>query len=502
MEYETDFDVVIAGYGPTGELLAILLGQLGYRVGVFERWDSIYNLPRAVHFDDEVGRIFQAAGVQEEILAITDPVPDFYEWRNRDGQALLKIDWARPGAQAWPTANFFTQPELQAVLDQRVRQIPSITVHNGWELNGCEERGHSIVANVRARATDSEPSEEREVTAQYLIGADGANSTVRELIGSEFHDLGFVPFDWLILDVIPHDQERVWSPMNWQLCDPTRPTTVVSGGPGRRRWEVMRLPDEAIETLNTEEAAWRLLEPWGMTPETATLERHAVYRFMARYAERWREGRVLLAGDAAHLMPPFAGEGMCNGLRDAMNLTWKLDLVMSGKAPDELLDSYQAERLDHVRQWINFSAALGEVICVLDEAEAVERDERMLAGEADPMRVLPAAPPQRLGDGLFLQQPQAGVHFIQALVGEHGRVGPFDEIIGVGFVLIGLNEDSPISVDRFDRSEAPRTMETRHSVILLGPTARGLTPTTQLPSSSVQTSTCTGSRPTLVKFRS
>jgi hypothetical protein len=204
----------------------------------------------------------------------------------------------------------------------------------------------------------------------------------------------------------------------------------------------MRLPDEPIETLNTEETAWRLLEPWGMTPDTATLERHAVYRFMARYAEQWRRGRVLLAGDAAHLMPPFAGEGMCNGLRDAINLSWKLDLILSGKASDGLLDSYQTERLDHVRQWINFSAALGEVICVLDEEQATERDRRMLAGEADPMRVLPAAPPQRLGDGLFLQQAQAGVHFIQAPVEQYDEAGLFDEVVGVGFALIGVNEEA------------------------------------------------------------
>jgi 2-polyprenyl-6-methoxyphenol hydroxylase-like FAD-dependent oxidoreductase len=448
MMHETDFDVAIVGYGPTGELLSILLAQLGYRVGVFERWPSIYELPRAVHFDDEVGRIFQAAGLKDEMLAITDPVPDFYEWRNREGAALLKIDWATPGAQGWPTANFFTQPELQRVLDRRVRQLTGVDVQVGWEVKSFENREDFVALEVDRGQLDAlgawaPTMESRQVTARYVIAADGANSAMRQLMGSVFHDLGFVPFDWLIVDLIPRDHERVWSPMNWQLCDPARPTTVVSGGPGRRRWEFMRLPDETVEMLNTEDAAWRLLEPWEMTPETAELERHAVYRFMARYAEKWRQGRVLLAGDAAHLMPPFAGQGMCNGLRDAMNLAWKLDLVLSGAAPEELLDSYQAERLDHVRQWINFSAALGEVICVLDEAQAETRDSRMLAGEADPRRVLPAAPPQRLGDGLFMrEQAAAGVHFIQAPVEHNGRHGLFDDLFGVGFVLIGVDEDA------------------------------------------------------------
>lgn len=298
---ETDYDVVIVGYGPTGEMLAILLGQLGYRVGVFERWPEVYALPRAVHFDDEIGRILQAAGLREEVLEITDPVLDLYEWRNRDGEALLRIDWSRPGTRGWPSANFFSQPELQRVLDRRAKSLATVEVREGWEVGRIEDRGDHV--HVEVQRGDSGQAGEwiaeddvRWVTARYLIGADGANSAVREIIGSEWHDLGFVPFDWLILNLIPHDQERVWSPMNWQLCDPTRPTTIVSGGPGRRRWEFMRLPGEHIDDLNTAATAWRLLEPWGMTPDTAKLERHVVYRFMARYAESWREGRVLLAG--------------------------------------------------------------------------------------------------------------------------------------------------------------------------------------------------------------
>jgi 2-polyprenyl-6-methoxyphenol hydroxylase-like FAD-dependent oxidoreductase len=447
MGSKCDFDVAVVGYGPTGSMLAIRLGQLGYRVGVFERWFEIYDLPRAVHFDDEVGRIFQAAGMREEVLAITDPVPDFYEWRNRRGETLLKLDWATERGQGWPTANFFTQPELQSVLDRKARTLPGVEVFQGWEVCSVTDGSDHVVFDVsrgrrEAIGTWAADGETRQFTARYLIGADGANSAIRQSIASEFHDLGFVPFDWLIVDVIPHDQNRMWAPMNWQLCDPSRPTTIVSGGPGRRRWEFMRLPGESIEELNTEATAWCLLEPWGMTPQNAELERHAVYRFMARYAERWRQGPILLAGDAAHLMPPFAGQGMCNGLRDASNLVWKLDLILRGVAPESLLDSYQSERLDHVRQWIDFSAALGEVICVLDEAEARERDERMLAGDADPTRVLPAAPPAGLSAGLLRHdQPVAGTLFIQGRVAVDGVAGLFDDVVGTGFCLIGRNED-------------------------------------------------------------
>jgi 2-polyprenyl-6-methoxyphenol hydroxylase-like FAD-dependent oxidoreductase len=458
MTSRTDYDVAVVGYGPTGELLSILLGQLGYRVGVFERWPSIYDLPRAVHFDDEVGRIFQAAGLRDQVLGITDPVPDFYEWHNRDRETLLRIDWARPGEQGWPTANFFTQPELQRVLDRRVRDLPTVERFISWEVTTLKQQDDCVTFTADRGQLDSSgvwvsTMEAREFTARYLVGADGANSAIRQMIGSEFHDLGYVPFDWLIVDLIPHDDTRVWSPMNWQLCDPTRPTTIVSGGPRRRRWEFMRLPDESIETLSSEQTAWRLLEPWGMTPESAVLERHAVYRFMARYAEQWRRGRILIAGDAAHLMPPFAGEGMCNGLRDAMNLSWKLNLILSGSTQEGLLDSYQSERLDHVRQWIEFSAALGEVICVLDEETAAARDARMLAGEADPARVLPAAPPQRLGAGLFVHdQAAAGVHFVQAPVVSIEGEGLFDDIYGIGFMLIGRGAHSLQALSESQRS--------------------------------------------------
>src|SRR5437667_154933 len=299
------YDDAIVGYGPVGQTLAILLGQQGWKVGVFEKQPVPYPLPRAVHFDREVARILQAAGLGEELPRLTEPA-DTYEWRNAAGETLLVI-------------------------------------------------------------------------------------------------------------VVPRER-RVWTPINWQLCDPARPTTVVSGGPGRRRWEFMRLPGESVADLNSEATAWRLLAPWGMTPDTASLERHALYTFQARWVDQWRKGRCLLAGDAAHQMPPFAGQGMCAGVRDAANLAWKLDLVLGGLAPDTLLDTYASERVAQVRQVVAFSIELGRVICVADPAEAAARDAALMAAvkERGPT---PPLPTPAIGPGLLVDgDPLAGHLFPQGEV--------------------------------------------------------------------------------------
>jgi flavoprotein hydroxylase len=239
----------------------------------------------------------------------------------------------------------------------------------------------------------------------------------------------------LILDLIVHDQ-RVFSPPNLQICDPARPTTVVSGGPGRRRWEFMRLPDETVEELTTEATAWRLLAPWNLTAENATLERHTVYTFQARWAERWRTGRVLLAGDAAHQMPPFAGQGMCSGLRDAANLAWKLSAVLAKRAPHTLLDTYQQEREESVRAIIDFSMELGKIICVSDPVAAAERDEMfasmVVEGESSELPPLPGFTAGVRHEG----SSSAGTLFVQGVVSFNGSLQRFDDAFGAGWRLI------------------------------------------------------------------
>jgi hypothetical protein len=256
---------------------------------------------------------------------------------------------------------------------------------------------------------------------------------VRTLVSAPVNDLGFF-YDWLIVDVIL-DEPRVFDPINLQICDPRRPTTVVSGGPGRRRWEFMRLPHESLDELNDEARAWELLASWDVHPGNARLERHAVYTFSARYTEQWRTGRVFLAGDAAHLMPPFAGQGMCSGLRDAANLAWKLDLVLADHAADGLLDSYQSERLPSAKAAIEFSMELGKVICVPDPAEAAARDEAMAAGVSGTAPA-PGLPGITAGF-IHPTAPHGGTQLVQGRDGDRR----FDEEHGNGWRLVVLGAD-------------------------------------------------------------
>lgn len=409
-------DVVVVGAGPVGLTLSILLAQRGHAVTILERQPAPYPQPRAVHFDHEIGRILQSAGIGDELAELSEPA-HIYEWRNGDGLPLLRLGRVGASPSGWPLSSMFHQPALEAVLERRARTL-GVEIRRGCTVTGFSQ--HDTAITVAVEGGDV-------VEGRYLVGCDGANSTVRSLLGVAMTDLGFF-YDWLIVDVVLH-QDRVFDPLNLQICDPARPTTVVSGGPGRRRWEFMRLEHETLEGLQAR--SWELLEPWDVRPDNATVERVAMYRFAARFAARWRHGRVLLAGDAAHQMPPFAGQGMCAGIRDAANLAWKLDLALTGLAPDALLDSYDQERLPSARQAIELSIELGKVICVPDPADAAARDQAMAPLVGPEPKDAPGLP--GIADGVIdLRSPHAGSLFPQGLV--DGR--RFDDVHGAGWRLV------------------------------------------------------------------
>ncbi|MFI1197365.1 bifunctional 3-(3-hydroxy-phenyl)propionate/3-hydroxycinnamic acid hydroxylase [Micromonospora sp. NPDC020750] len=417
-------DVLVVGCGPSGAVLASLLARRGRRVTVLERHREVFGLPRATSFDGETARLLAAAGVGAGLPGVSVPATG-YQWRGADGQVLLDIAFSEAGRYGWPDANTMHQPALEQLLGAALAAEPGVEVRRGLSVVGISQTDDGVTA-----IAEDETGATHTFRAGWLVGCDGANSVVRELTAVPMTDLGF-SFEWLLCDVALHEP-REFVPTNLQLCDPARPTTLVGSGRDRRRWEFMCLPGESAAEMDSVETAWRLLVPHGVTPQTATLLRSGVYRSHARWAQQWRQGRVLLAGDAAHLMPPFAGQGMCSGIRDVSNLAWKLDLVLGGRADDRLLDSYTLERRGHTKAAVLASVKLGRVICVTDAAAAADRDAAIRANGGGRRTSPPEAAPLVTG----LIQPGGG-----DVIG----TGRFDDLIAAGFLLITTEEPDAVS---------------------------------------------------------
>lgn len=427
----TDHEVFISGAGPAGKILAILLGRKGHRVTLIDRQAATYPLPRAATHDSDFARILQNMGINPGARPdLTVPYDDFYIWTDAEGQPILKVDWSGRGESGWYNTNFFHQPALEAVFEQMIDELPSVTLRRGVELQNLRQHSDHVQLELKDNGRT------KVETAAWLVGADGANSLVRTLTGMSVDDQGYF-CDWLVIDVTFKDGYS-FPHIARQLCDPARPTTKVPGGPHRRRWEFMLLPEETPEQMNKESVAWNLLAPDGVTPESANLERHAVYKFQARWAEQWRSGRSFIIGDAAHQMPPFAGQGLCAGIRDAVNLAWKLDAVLDRRANEKLLDTYGTERLHHARAYVEFSTQLGNVICVTDLQAARQRNERLRASVDD---VIPKPPRPGLGEGIHTGRT-GGQLSVQGRV-RHGEVtGLLDDMIGgPGALIISQDTD-------------------------------------------------------------
>lgn len=424
-----DCDVLIAGGGPTGVTLAVLLARRGVKVIVAEKEADIYPLPRAAHIDHECMRILQEAGVADEVMA-TSRRASRYDFLNAKGEVLLRFEGAEQiGPGGWPVANMIHQPSVEAALRRSLATFANAELHSRWEVQSFVDDGLVVTAQVAT------PDGAREIRARYLVGADGARSPVRKASEIAFEDLNFEE-PWLVVDVLVDDYSRLPSE-NLQICNPERPTTCVLMGEGRHRWEFMIKPGETAEQVSDDAFIEKLLEHWNVKG-AVRMERKAVYTFRARIAQRWRKGRVLLAGDAAHQTPPFAGQGMCSGLRDAANIAWKLAAVAKNEASNALLDSYQIEREPNVRATIEMAIMMGKTVCITSKWGAFLRDMKFKLAQA--LGKLPDGPPAYppIMAGVILGGcAEAGSYFPQ-FVADSGR--RLDDLLGIGHWLIARND--------------------------------------------------------------
>jgi 3-(3-hydroxy-phenyl)propionate hydroxylase len=349
-------DVAIIGCGPVGAMLANLLGLQGIATLVLEREPAIYNLPRAVAFDDEIMRLFQTVDLAEAMQKLVHVSPGM---KFVDDAGRLLLDWSRPtevGPQAWHASYRFHQPELERVLRDGLARFASVSVRLRTEAFALEQEPDGVLVRYEDLATGGLAS----CRARYVVGCDGARSLVRRLIGVPMEDLGFHE-RWLVIDAILKRPRPDLGEYSVQHCSKQRPATYVRGTGDRRRWEIAALPSEDGATITQPDRAFELLKPW-VGPEDVDLERAALYIFHSAVASLWRRGRLLIAGDSAHLTPPFLGQGMCAGMRDASNLAWKLGRVLQGRNDDSLLDTYETERAPHVREYIELAVRLGGLI--------------------------------------------------------------------------------------------------------------------------------------------
>lgn len=417
-----DADVLVVGGGPVGEMLLVQLGKRGISAIGLEKDEVVWPKPRAVHFDGETLRTFQALGLGDVVASMCESMGT-YRMENEAGEVLMDFATGRIGSQGWLDSYMFHQPEIDALLRNQIEQLPSVQLINGATVVSIEQDADSVTATVR----DLEGIE-RTYRSRYLVGADGASSFVRRAMGSKFEDLGGND-PWLIVDgdlggdapiegsmvlLAHHSRPKIWGRM-----------------PGNRARMELKILDSDDQATITDPDKLSALTKGVLTPENFAVVRSAVYVFRACVATSWRDRRVFIAGDAAHLAPPLFGQGLCSGIRDTVNLAWKLAYVLGGSDPS-LLDSYETERKAHARAWVEQARVLAETIATTIPEVAAGRDAYI---RANPGAGAPQTP--LLGDGLH----GATAGFVGALAVQPIIDGiRFDDVVGARFVVAARRE--------------------------------------------------------------
>ncbi|NTF96009.1 bifunctional 3-(3-hydroxy-phenyl)propionate/3-hydroxycinnamic acid hydroxylase [Rhizobium rhizogenes] len=435
-----NYDVVLIGYGPVGVLLANMLGRDGHSVLAIDRMPDIYDKPRAINIDHEVMRALQSLGLADEIEAktISHPGTDFVGMNER----VIKVfePPVKPYPLHWSPNLMFIQPEFEPVLRQGAERFAGVTALLGATFLELKQDGDGVdVAFERNGARNT-------VRAKYAIGCDGGASSVRKQLGVQQDSLDFDEW-WTVIDAW-QTRPTPLPRRTRQYCLPSGPATYVVGPKTLRRWEIKLLPGETPDDFDDADHVRKRLSAY-VDPDAIDLWRVATYRFHALVAHQWQVGHVFLAGDAAHQMPPFMAQGLCSGVRDAVNLGWKLSGVLREQFDKAILASYEEERKPHIRKLVATAKHLGEIIGELDVDKARERDER-LGDELDSGRAVTLR--QRLipdlEQGILAHTPDgrpapmAGTLFPQPEVrtAKHDRV-LLDDIVGENFLVVLREED-------------------------------------------------------------
>ncbi len=429
---EMETDVVVVGAGPVGMTAAALLAARGVRVQVLERNPGTSDEPKAISIDDESLRIYQWAGLAERLLRIMVPGTGT-RYFDSQGRPLFQARAEQPRRFGYPFKNPFAQPDLERELAQHLRRHPGAGLRMGTEMTGLVAEDDGVRIDCAAG----------QLRARYVLGCDGGRSTVREQLGIAMRGHSY-PEVWLVADVLgdTHDQRY-----GMHHADPRRPHVIIPGSGGRCRYEFLLHPGET--EVPEPELLRRLLAPHrDITADQ--VERVVTYRFHGLVADRWRCGRAFLLGDAAHMMPPFAGQGLNSGIRDAANLAWKIADVLAGRLTDAALDSYESERKPHALATVALSERMRRVVMTTDARLALRRDAYLRRALATPrgrdyfegMRYRPA---QAYSTGLVVPGPvPVGVAIGQPVAFDAvtGRMRLLDEILGPGWALLGVGVDT------------------------------------------------------------